>query len=260
MVTLGRIPAPVRAPFFRISPAVPGTFRWSGTTILIFTPDPKQPLPFATRYQVTIARDQPRLSGRRWPRRHVQLHDADVKLLQTHWYRRGGRAGAPMVVLLRFNQPVQADDVLAHLTRRSSGTTGPPPLSARAVARMTAADPAAAAVQREGRGHARGGRRADRVALRLTNDWDKKTFPPSPDLVAFETTTPVPPESRVRLALDERLPSPAGRRDAGADQNFTIEVEQASSSTVPLPTQCDPDGRNPSAARARSRRPTSRRR
>src|SRR5687767_15172461 len=54
MVTLGRIPARVRPPFFRIAPSVPGTFRWSGTTILIFTPDPKRPLPYATRYDVTI--------------------------------------------------------------------------------------------------------------------------------------------------------------------------------------------------------------
>src|ERR1043165_3750558 len=41
MVTLGRIPARVTAPFVRITPAIQGTFRWSGTTILIFTPDPK---------------------------------------------------------------------------------------------------------------------------------------------------------------------------------------------------------------------------
>ena len=43
MVALGRIPTDVRPAFFRISPAVPGTFRWSGTTVLIFTPDPKKP-------------------------------------------------------------------------------------------------------------------------------------------------------------------------------------------------------------------------
>jgi hypothetical protein len=37
MVTLGRIPAVVQAPYVRIRPAIAGTFRWSGTTILIFT-------------------------------------------------------------------------------------------------------------------------------------------------------------------------------------------------------------------------------
>ena len=45
MVTLGRIPASVTAPFVKVTPSIAGTFRWSGTTILIFTPDPKRPLP-----------------------------------------------------------------------------------------------------------------------------------------------------------------------------------------------------------------------
>src|SRR5512133_1499539 len=65
MVDLGRIPTPVTVPFFKISPAVPGTFRWSGTTILIFTPDPKRPLRYATRYDVTIAPTAQAQSGRR---------------------------------------------------------------------------------------------------------------------------------------------------------------------------------------------------
>src|SRR5688572_16040297 len=65
MVSLGRIPATVAAPFFRISPAVRGTFRWSGTTTLIFTPDAKARLPFATRYEVSIAQTATAVSGRR---------------------------------------------------------------------------------------------------------------------------------------------------------------------------------------------------
>src|SRR5205085_617798 len=52
MVVVGKIPQPVTAPFFHISPDVQGTLRWSGTTTLIFTPS--QPLPFATRYNVSI--------------------------------------------------------------------------------------------------------------------------------------------------------------------------------------------------------------
>src|SRR5438876_7645996 len=54
MVTLGRIPDEVTVPFFSIAPSMAGTFRWAGTTILVFTPNPKTPLPNATRYQVTI--------------------------------------------------------------------------------------------------------------------------------------------------------------------------------------------------------------
>ncbi|HTG89619.1 MAG TPA: Ig-like domain-containing protein, partial [Vicinamibacterales bacterium] len=66
MVALGRIPQPVTAPFVTIAPAIPGgTFRWSGTTILIYTPDPRQKLPFATRYTVTVNTSAAATSGRR---------------------------------------------------------------------------------------------------------------------------------------------------------------------------------------------------
>ena len=66
MVALGRIPNPVTAPFVTMSPAIPGgTFRWSGTTILIYTPDPKRKLPFATRYAITVNASATATSGRR---------------------------------------------------------------------------------------------------------------------------------------------------------------------------------------------------
>src|SRR5213075_3500533 len=52
MVPLGKIPKVVAAPFFHITPAVKGTFRWSGTTTLIFTPE--QQLPYATKYDVAV--------------------------------------------------------------------------------------------------------------------------------------------------------------------------------------------------------------
>ena len=43
MVELGKIPQPVRVPFVRIRPAIAGEYRWSGTTVLIFTPDRSKP-------------------------------------------------------------------------------------------------------------------------------------------------------------------------------------------------------------------------
>src|SRR5262249_5162246 len=55
MVALGRISDEVSAPFFSVRPAISGTFRWAGPTILVFTPDPRRPLPFATHFDVTIA-------------------------------------------------------------------------------------------------------------------------------------------------------------------------------------------------------------
>ena len=54
MVVVGKIPKDLVIPWFHVTPAIKGTFRWSGTTTLIFTPDPKTPLPYATKYDVTI--------------------------------------------------------------------------------------------------------------------------------------------------------------------------------------------------------------
>src|SRR5215216_5698103 len=65
MVVLGRIPDPVTAPFVTIRPSIAGTYRWSGTTILIFTPDPSRKLPYATQYDVLIDTSAVAVSGRR---------------------------------------------------------------------------------------------------------------------------------------------------------------------------------------------------
>ena len=65
MVVLGRIPQPVTAPYVTIRPAMSGSFRWSGTTILIFTPDPARKLPYATEYAVTVSASATAVSGRR---------------------------------------------------------------------------------------------------------------------------------------------------------------------------------------------------
>ena len=121
MVALGRIPARVPAPFFKIDPAVAGTFRWSGTTILIFTPDPKRPLALATTYRVTIASGAAAVSGRKLARPFTfTLTTPTARLLRTEWYRRGQRFDGTLLVALRFNQPVRPRDVLGHLAARFS--------------------------------------------------------------------------------------------------------------------------------------------
>src|SRR4249919_2094733 len=53
MVALAQVSSRLRPAYFSISPSVAGTFRWSGTTILIFTPT--KTFPKATKYDVTIA-------------------------------------------------------------------------------------------------------------------------------------------------------------------------------------------------------------
>ena len=65
------------------------------------------------------------------------------------------------------------------------------------------------------------------VTLRITNDWDKKRYPPARTLVVFETVTRVPPESWVKLTLGAALKSPAGAATPGKPQEYTMKAEPA---------------------------------
>jgi uncharacterized protein YfaS (alpha-2-macroglobulin family) len=231
MVTLGRIPDRVQPSFFRIAPAVPGTFRWSGTTILIFTPDPKRPLSAATTYQVTIAAGAAAVSGRRLARAYTfTLTTPTVRLLRTEWYRQGNRFDGKTVIALRFNQRVRPREILAHLTARFiahpwrlddldalRGRLRMSPLGAQSLARLDAkVQSTIAAASATGP-----------VQLVLASDWDKKRFPPSGDLVVVESVTAIPSESWVNVALDAQLPSPAGPAIPGKVQEYIVEVEPA---------------------------------
>ena len=248
MVTLGRIPSPMTAPFVRIAPDIAGTFRWSGTTLLIFTPDPKQPLPHATTYTVTVDASATAVSTRRLARAVTfRFTTPTVKLLQTNWYRRGGTVAGNMVLLLRFNQPVRGRDIAAHLTAAlSPHPFTPPSFTAEEEARLTAQNPAAltafaakvAAVQQVAASR-------QTVPLQLTTSWDQQRFPASPDLVAFEATAPVLPESVVTVSLGGRVPSPAGPATPGAPQSYDVEVEPAFFlDGFECRAQCNGDDRN----------------
>src|SRR5437764_5106866 len=112
MVAVGKIPKNLTIPWFHISPDVKGTFRWSGTTTLIFTPS--QQLPYATKYDVSV--DAPQLDR---PYKFSFLTPT-IQLQQTYWYRKGGEAGAPVVIGLYFNQPVEKETLAPHLQLRTS--------------------------------------------------------------------------------------------------------------------------------------------
>ncbi len=249
MVTLGKIPAVVRAPFVRITPAIAGAFRWSGTTVLIFTPDAKPPLPYATRYDVTVETTATAISGRTLGAAHsFSFTTPTVKLLSTDGYRRGGRADAPFVVMMRFNQPVDPAAVLEQVNARfESYTWAPPTFPANVQQRLAAADPTSLARfnAKVAATRAAASSKAP-VTLRLTQDWDRKRFPPSRDLVAFETVTTVPSQSRVRLTLGAGLRSPAGPATPGRAQSYALSAEPAFFVRgLECTTACDPDLRNP---------------
>ena len=255
MVNLGRIPAEFTPAFFRIAPAVPGTFRWSGTTVLIFTPDPKRPLSSATTYQVTIAAGTPAASGRKLASAVTfSFTTPTVRLLQTRWYRRDGTVNSRMVFLLRFNQPVRPADVARSLTASlephafeapqipADGQAGVRAIDPDGIRRFDAKVAAARATAAS----------TAPVGLHVVNDWDQKTYPPSSDLVVFESDVPIQPESWVKLTLDNKLRSAAGPATPEQPQSYTAHAERAFFiDGFYCDTACDPDRWNPLKMRAR---------
>ncbi|MGH9203740.1 MAG: Ig-like domain-containing protein, partial [Vicinamibacterales bacterium] len=249
MVVLGRIPQPVTAPFMTIRPAIRGTFRWSGTTILIFTPDPQRALPHATRYEVSIATDATAVSGRRLAAPHTfSFTTPTVKLLATEWYRKNKRYDTPMIVALRFNQPVRPANIVAHTTLRfEPHNWARPELSPEARARLATNDPQAIA-----RFNTKVAAAAQAAAARLpltfraATDWDKKRFPPSTDLVVLEVTAPVPTESWVNVGIDATVPAIEGRALPRSPQSRRIEAERTFFvDGFRCHSACDPDRWNP---------------
>src|SRR5687768_10476246 len=115
MIPLGQVPANPALPWVRITPAIKGTFRWSGTTTLIFTPDAGAPLPFATRYRITVDTSAQSVSGRRLRAPfEFTFTTPTVRLTSMRSARLDGRFDSLVTLALQFNQPVRPQDVLAH--------------------------------------------------------------------------------------------------------------------------------------------------
>jgi len=84
------------------------------------------------------------------------------------------------------------------------------------------------------------------VTLELTADWDKKQFPQRAETVALRVTTPVPPDSWVRIDTDGQVPARAGLAVSRNVQSHTVQVEQTFFvQGVYCNTECDPDNGNP---------------
>jgi len=247
MVPLGQVAPRLKPPFLHISPNVAGTYRWSGTTILIFTPAKR--LPVATKYDVAIDASAAALSGRKLAAPYTfSFTTPTARLLQTNWYRPGGRFDAAPIAVLRFNQPVRPNDVLAHVHASFEPHPFAPPVIGQAVqARLRAIDPTAMQAFTDKVQRARGASAATApVTLTFAKDWDKKLYKPSPDMVVVQMTTAVPPESWVRIEVDGNLPSPAGPATSGRVQNYTVQVEPAFfANRFHCEAACDPDNHNP---------------
>ena len=248
MVALGRIPDPLTVPFVRIAPPLRGTYRWSGTTILIFTPDPKAALPHATRYEVTVDASATAVSGRRLASAHsFSFTTPTVRLLATRWYRKS-RIGSPLVVALRFNQPVRAADVARHATLRYKPHEWPrPSLGTDAVARLRRLEPAGlAAFDAKVAAAERAAGANAVVPFTIAADWDRERYPPSPDLVVLETSGVPPPESWIEVTLDNRLPAVGGPALPPAEQQYTMQLERTFFvAGTRCSAECDPSYRNP---------------
>lgn len=248
MVPLGRIPSNPQPDWIRITPAVPGAYRWSGTTTLIFTADPARPLPNATRFRVTISTAAESVSGRRLRAPYeFSFTTPTVRLTSARWMRRGNRFDQPVVLALSFNQSVRPADVEAHLAVRfQPHEWDVPTFSSRERARLTASDPeglrrfdAKVAQARQTAA------RRDAVGVRVATEWDRNRFPPSDRQVVLETTSVPPPGAWLQLTLDARMPSPEGPALPPSPQSTVAELPGAFFVMGPnCRSGCNPSGWN----------------
>ncbi len=230
MVELGRIPDRVQAPFVSIVPPMKGTFRWSGTRLLIFTADPSAVLPYCTRYQVTVSTAAVSPSGARLDEPYTfEFVTPTVKLLRADEYRKSGRADSPAVLALRFNQPVSPAAVAAHAALRYGRYEWKPPeMQKDVMGRMAEENPGAfVAFQKKVAQTMSVVNATAPVPFKVAKDWDTKRFEPGDDLVVLETSAPPPPQARLLLELDGSVPGVQGTATPGEPQTHEFFMEPA---------------------------------
>lgn len=246
MVPLGRTPAAVTAPFFEITPAVRGSFRWAGTTTLIFTP--AEPLPYATRYTVRITTAAVAASGSRLSTPYTfSFTTPTVRLLGASWYREGGRVDAPIVVGLQFNQPVN-NAAAAHIALSYEPHDWlPPDYPPAALTRLEQTAPEAIAAF-EGKKTAtfEVAQRDGPIQSAPATRWDTDRFPASDHLIVLRSATAPPPEAWVKITVAPTIRGLAGRATPDDEQTFTLQLEPAFFiDGFSCHAQCDPSDWNP---------------
>lgn len=238
MVAIAKIPKNLTVPWFHIAPAVNGTFRWSGTTTLIFTP--KGTLPFATKFDVTIGKSAASLAGNTLDRPYTfSFTTPTIQLLAVPWYRKGDVTNGPIVIGLRFNQPVDPQTILAHVHLRTKGhefTEPPAPETPdprfqekRDVARKAAAS------------------NGDPIFAGLALEWDEHRIPPTDrhDLVVLETKPNIAPGTWIEVYLDSELAGAPKSERTGRAQDYTVQLwPPLLVNGINCFKACDPDYQN----------------
>jgi len=230
MVMMGRIPDPVTAPFFTISPPIAGGFRWSGTRLLIFTPAHTEALPYATSYTVTVGTSATSVEGKKLAAPHRFTFTTPTARLQgAQWLRKGGRYDSQAVLLMRFNQPVEPQKIAAHARLNYLPHDWKAPAFQKEVlGRLAQEDPQAFGnFQKKVTQTLLAAKASAPVAFAPAAQWDQQHFPPQEGWIAFETSAVPPPEAQIRLVLDGAVPSPAGPATPGDSQEYTFSMEPA---------------------------------
>jgi uncharacterized protein YfaS (alpha-2-macroglobulin family) len=248
MVVVGRIPKVLTVPWFHVEPAIGGMFRWSGTTTLIFTPDPKTALPFATKYDVTIDAEAKAVSGKTLGKAyHFSFITPTIQLLRTDWYRKGGKFEGGVVIALWFNQPVDAETLGSHFQLRTvAHEFKAPELPARERLQKLEPQQVAAFDAKVVKAQQAAASDGQPVLSFFATEWDKKRFKPAPELIVVETKPGVSPDTNLQVFIDDKLARHTTNVATGRTQTFTVAL----SSTffvdgLECVKECNPDYFNP---------------
>ena len=177
-----------------------------------------------------------------------------VKLLQTNWYRRDGRAGAQMVILLRFNQRVRPTDLLSHVTAAfERHDWAPPVLPASTEAQLRQMDPQAPAAFNAKVAATRAIAESNAACLDPVDERLGQEEVPAGAYAAGLRNDDGCASREPRALADRRARCRrrAGRAAPASDQQFTIEVEKAFFiDGFSCSTECDPERWNPVGMRS----------
>ncbi len=170
-----------------------------------------------------------------------------VKLTSLRWYRKQNRFDQPVVLALRFNQPVRAADVARlAVVRHEPYEFEAPTLDDAARARLVSLDPAGARRFDAKVATARQvAARRDVVAARAAADWDRERFPASDDLVVLETLTAPAAGARLRVTLPTTLTGAEGPTRPSQPQSSVATLAPMFFATgVSCTEACNPSGYN----------------